>query len=108
LTIRRQSSGAEKASAETTPGVVQALGDPLAPGDTLRVSGSGRGLQVLVRAQQGAYLVEARFASVDVGPGNAMVARVERGTKGPTVLLDGKEPVEERTLNVSPPSEGAG
>jgi hypothetical protein len=87
---------------------VQALGDPLAPGDELRVSGSGQGLQVLVRAQQGPYLVEARFSNVDVGPGRAALARVEAGTKGPTVLLDGREPVELRTLNVSAPSQGAG
>jgi Vacuolar protein sorting-associated protein 62 len=108
LTIRRAATDTEKASTETTPGVVQALGDPLAPGDALRVSGSAQGVQVLARAQQGPYLVEARFAGVDVGPGSATLARVERGTKGPTVLLDGKEPVEQRTLTVSPPSEDAG
>jgi hypothetical protein len=108
LTIRRQSSASERASTETTPGVVQALGDPLAPGDVLRVSGSGHGLQVLVRAQQGPYLVDARFANVDVGPGRAALARIDRGTRGPTVLLDGREPIEERTLNVTPQGVGAG
>lgn len=85
---------------ETTPGVVQACGDPLAPGDELRVSGSGQGLRVLVRAQQGPYLVEARFPNVDVGPGRPASVRVEEGMNGPAVLLDGREPVEVRTLNV--------
>jgi hypothetical protein len=108
LTVQRRSSAAQKVSTETTPGVVQALGDPLAPGDELRVSGSARGLQVLVRAQQGPYLVEARFSNVDIDPGHAALARVQGGTKRPRVLLDGRGPVELRTLNVSPPSEGAG
>jgi hypothetical protein len=108
LTVRRQASEREKASTETTPGVVQALGDPLAPGDSLRVSGTGHGLQVLVRAQQGPYRVEARFANVSVGAGQTALAQVEKGSKGPTVLLNGQGPVEQRTLTVPTASGGSG
>jgi Vacuolar protein sorting-associated protein 62 len=108
LSVRRRTSGSEKASTETTPGVVQALGEPLAPGDSLRISGSGQGLQVLVRAEQGPYLVEARFGNVDVSPGSSALARIGSGPSGPMVRLDGREPVEVRTLTVSPPTKGAG
>jgi hypothetical protein len=102
LTVRRKTKTSETTSAETTPGVVQALGDPLAPGDTMKVFGDGSGLQILVRAQQGRHLVEARFDKLDLGGGREAVVKVEKGTGGPTVLLDGKKPVERRIITVQP------
>ena len=81
---------------------MQALGDPLAPGDALRVSGDGSGLQVLVRAQQGRNLVEARFDKLNLGHGREAVVKVEKGTEAPTVSLDGKRPVERRIIKTQP------
>jgi len=108
LTPRRKGKTAETTSAETTPGVVQVLGDPLAPGDELGVSGGGRGLQVLVRAQQGSHLVEARFDNLNLGHGREAVVTVEEGRAAPIVLLDGRRPVERRILRVPPPPETVG
>jgi hypothetical protein len=54
-------SGSRQISA-TTPGIVQALNpQPLAPDDQVTVSGAGPDTQLLVRAQQGQELLEARF-----------------------------------------------
>ncbi len=105
LTTLRAAKTAETTSAETTPGVVQALGDPLAPGDGLTVSGDGAGLQVLVRAQQGSHLVEARFDNLNLRHGRESAVKVEQGRAAPIVLLDGRRPVERRILRV-PPSTG--
>jgi hypothetical protein len=54
-----------------------------------------------VRAQQGRYLVEARFDRL--GHGGEAVIKVTKGTQGPTVLLHGRRPVERRVLRVQPP-----
>jgi len=103
ITVQRRAKAAEQTSTETTPGVVQALGDPLAPGDALTVSGGGGGLQVLVRAQQGTHLLEARFDNVNLDVGLEAVVEVEKGRAAPAVRLDGKRPVERRVLKVPPP-----
>ncbi len=96
LTVR-----GEAKTTETTPGVVQALGDPLTPGESVTVTGAGPAEQALVRAQQGRYLVEARFDRL--GHGGEAVIKVTKGTQGPTVLLHGRRPVERRVLRVQPP-----
>jgi hypothetical protein len=92
----------EARTSETTPGVVQALGDPLAPGDTVTVTGGSPGVQILVRAQQGQYLVDARF---EIHNGGMAVVRVGKGTRVPTVLLNGRGPIERRILKVQPPAK---
>jgi hypothetical protein len=100
LTVR-----GEAKTSETTPGIVQALGDPLAPGETVTITGGGPGVQVLVRAQQGRYLVEARFDTLGLAHRLEAVVRVSRGGEGPTVALDGHKPVERRVLKVQPPAK---
>lgn len=85
-------------------------GQRSAPESVLRASGGGRSVQVLVRAQQGAHLVEAARQRRLVGRGGSALARVERGIRAPPVLLDGREPVEQRTsyslLRVARADEG--
>jgi hypothetical protein len=61
---------------ESTPGIVQALGDPLEPGSTITVSGGSAKTQVLVRAQSGAQIVEARFGRLGLGGGRSAVLKV--------------------------------
>jgi hypothetical protein len=61
---------------ESTPGIVQALGDPLAPGSTITVSGGSAQTQVLVRAQRGEQIVEARFGQLGLGSGRSAVLKV--------------------------------
>ena len=51
----------EARSRETTPGVVQTLGDPLKPGERVTVTGAAADIQVLLRAQKGPYVLDARF-----------------------------------------------
>jgi hypothetical protein len=85
-------------SQATTPGVVQALGDPLRPGERLSVLADGSGTQVLVRAEQAGVVVEARFAGLASSAGQRVVITVAPGTDGPLVLADGQRPVERRVL----------
>jgi hypothetical protein len=95
----------EARTRETTPGVVQAVGDPLGPGETVTVSGGGPKLQVLVRAQDGPLLVEARFADLGLPAGQTAVATVAKGgNEGPTVTIAGRQPVERRVLTINRPS----
>jgi hypothetical protein len=63
---------------ESTPGIVQALGDPLVPGSSLTVSGGAAQTQVLVRAQSGKQIVEARFGGLGLGGGRSVVFKVRR------------------------------
>jgi hypothetical protein len=60
---------------------------------------------VLVRAQQGSHLVEARFDNLNLRHGRESAVKVEQGRAAPIVLLDGRRPVERRILRV-PPSTG--
>jgi hypothetical protein len=85
-------------SQATTPGVVQALGDPLRPGERLTVLADGPATQVLVRAEQAGVVVEARFAGVASSAGQRVVITVEPGADGPLVLADGHRPLERRVL----------
>jgi hypothetical protein len=89
--------GAELSKA-TTPGVVQALGDPLRPGDSLTVAADGPATQVLVRAEQAGVVVEARFSGLAAQAGQRIAITVAAGADGPVVLADGRRPVERRIL----------
>jgi hypothetical protein len=68
--------GGSAALDETTPGIVQALGDPLTDGSTITVSGGSAQTQVLVRAQRGEQIVEARFGRLGLGGGRSAVFKV--------------------------------
>jgi hypothetical protein len=94
LTLRvrgRQSTHA------TTPGVVQELGQPLRPGEGLTVIAGGP-IQVLVRAQQGNVIEEDRFAGVPTRQGDTISVTVATGPGGPSLLANGRPPVERRIL----------
>lgn len=82
----------------TTPGVVQALGAPLHPGDTFTAIADGPTTQVLVRAEQAGVVVESRFAGLTTQAGEKIVVNVTSGPEGPTVLANGHRPVERRIL----------
>jgi hypothetical protein len=92
----------EPRTKETTPGVVQAVEAPLSPGETVTASGGGPGLQILVRARQGRFLTEARFADLGLAPGQQAVVTVAEGAEGPIVTMNGRPPVERRVLEVKP------
>jgi hypothetical protein len=87
--------------AETTPGVVQALGAPLEPGDKVVVTGATAGDQILVRAQRGRHLVEARFVPRQLRPGGKAIVEVRAEHRRPKLRLDGRRPVEQRVLKVT-------
>lgn len=63
---------------ESTPGIVQALGDPVEAPRTITVSGGSAQTQVLVRAQSGHQIVEARFGRLGLGNGRSAVFKVRR------------------------------
>jgi hypothetical protein len=88
----------EERSKATTPGVVQVLGSPLHPGDTLTAIADGPATQVLVRAEQGGVVVESRFAGLAKEAGERIVVNVTSGSEGPVVLANGHRPVERRVL----------
>jgi hypothetical protein len=90
-------NGTER-SQETTPGVVQALGSPLHPGDTATVIADSPATQVLVRAEQDGVVVESRFSGLATQAGDRIVVAVTSGSDGPTVLANEQHPVERRIL----------
>jgi hypothetical protein len=92
-------AGQQKSTA-STPGVVQALGQPLEPGAKLTVVADGPSTQILVRAQQASVIAEDRFAGLNVQPGQQIQVTVSAGPDGPTVLADGHAAVERRFLDV--------
>lgn len=97
-----------RTSKETTPGVVQALGDPLAPGDVATVTGGRSQTQLLVRAQSGRFVVEARFDKLGLDLHHRAVIRVGEGAEGPSIIAAGRQPVERRIIEIDQPPKGAG
>jgi hypothetical protein len=100
----------EETNRESTPGVVQTLGNPLSPGEAVTVTGGSAGTQLLVRAQQGRFIVEARFDNL--GPGKdrravVTIGKAAKGSEGPTILLGGRRPVERRIIEVQQPPRGS-
>ena len=91
-------NGGEERSQATTPGVVQVLGSPLHPGDTLTVIADGPATQVLVRAEQAGVVVESRFAGLATQAGERIVVDVTSGSDGPIASANGHGPVERRVL----------
>lgn len=88
----------EKRSHATTPGVVQALGDPLHPGEDLTVIADGPATQVLVRAEQANIVEEDRFAGLPEREGQTITITVAKGSDGPLVRASGRPPIERRIL----------
>jgi hypothetical protein len=109
LTVKRNRTGkATTPRKETTPGVVQALGDPLAPGDIATVTGGRSQTQLLVRAQSGRFLVEARFDKLALDLHHRAVIRVGEGAEGPSIIAAGRHPVERRIIEIDQPPKAAG
>jgi hypothetical protein len=97
LTVKR-----EERNVETTPGVVQALGAPLTPGETVTVTGTSPNIQLLVRAQQGRFVVETRFDKLDLQERKKVVVTVGEGAEGPVLRAGDRKPVERRILEIEP------
>jgi Vacuolar protein sorting-associated protein 62 len=89
----------------STPGVVQALGAPLEPGAHAVAVADGPATEVLVRAAQGKLVTDARFADDTWRAGQRVHIAVTSGTDGPTILADGRPPLE-RTITERPTPEG--
>lgn len=89
--------GAER-SQETTPGVVQALGPPLRPGDGATVVADGPATQILVRSEQDGVVAEDRFAGLGAAAGTHIAVTVVAGAEAPVVRADGRPPVERRVI----------
>lgn len=102
LTVRVRG---EDRSLETTPGVVQVLGDPLTPGCTVTVTGDSDAAEVLVRAQQGDKVVDARFEKADLTEEEKSVVSIKEGSDLPTILFRGLEPIERRILVTDSPAK---
>jgi hypothetical protein len=94
--------GGKETSQPTTPGVVQALGDPFQPGTAFTVIAGGPTTQILARARQGSVTVEDRFAALPVKAGQRVVVSITAGSDGPTVTVDGHAPIERRILQAVP------
>jgi hypothetical protein len=81
----------------TTPGVVQALGTPLEPGNELTAIVDGPATEILVRAAQGNLVSDDSFANPGWHAGQSIRITVASGSDGPTVLADGQR-ARERTI----------
>lgn len=89
-------------SQATTPGIVQALGVPFRVGTSFTAIADGPATQILVRAQQAGVTVEDRFAGLPLSLGQHVRVTIATGADGPTVLADGRHPVEQRILEPAP------
>jgi hypothetical protein len=72
---------------ESSPGIVQSLGEPLSPGNTVTVTGGTPTTQVLVRAQRDRRIIEARFSAVHLGAGRRAVLKIRSGPTDDRVVL---------------------
>jgi hypothetical protein len=82
----------------TTPGVVQALGNPFTPPTSFAAIADGPATEILVRAQDRGITVEDRFANLGLKAGQQIGVTISRGTGGPTVLAGNRTPVEQRII----------
>jgi hypothetical protein len=82
----------------TTPGVVQALGDPFQPPATLTAIADGPASEILVRARDNGVTVEDRFANLGLKPGESIPITISPGPNGPIVRAGSSAPVEQRIL----------
>jgi hypothetical protein len=94
LEVRRKGKGV---SADSAPGLAQAMGNPLKPGDSLIVRGaSDRAGELLVRVAVGRKIYTARFDTMGLtAKRGRAVLRVKRGTvtaagrRAPQLVLQG-------------------
>lgn len=102
--------GEERQVSPTTKGIVQVLGGPLHSGDRLLVNDAGKGTEILVRAQEGRRLLEARFSPFVRGTsGKSLAITVASSRRGVPVLRalradgDRVRPIEKRRISVLEP-----
>lgn len=76
-----------RAIGESSPGIVQALGDPLAAGSAVTVSGGNAATQLLVRAQRRGHIIEARFSNLGLGAGRSARITIHVGRSDERVIL---------------------
>ena len=93
----------------TTRGIVQALGPPLRVGDRLQVSDAGASTEILIRAQEGNRLLEARFSPFTSGAAGQRLEVTVEATKGGVPVLRAVDsegarvaPVERRRIALKP------
>jgi hypothetical protein len=86
---RAASRARQRSAAAAAPGMAQALGAPLAVGDTLRISAAATGAStLLVRVQVGKRVVPVPFTNLRLPRGHARLT-VSRGPKGLNLTLTG-------------------
>jgi hypothetical protein len=116
LVINPSDGSASKVSS-TTPGIVQGLADPLKPGSRVTIAGRAPAdEQLLVRARQGRYVVEARFDHLGLEKGGTREVEITGDTRLPIVRIarEGRtpqEPTEQRIIRLPPiptPTERGG
>ncbi|MBS1870620.1 MAG: hypothetical protein JSS99_13265 [Actinobacteria bacterium] len=100
--------GRTERSQETTPGVVQALGPPLRPGEQATVVADGPATQILVRSVQDGTIAEDRFVVPAARAGQRIAITVTAGADAPLVLADGQRPVERRLVTAATAPAPAG
>jgi hypothetical protein len=62
------------------------------------VTGDSPDAQLMVRAQQGRFLIDARFDRLGLKRHYKAVVSIGKGPEGPIALLAGRPPVERRIL----------
>jgi hypothetical protein len=73
-------------ASESSPGIVQSLGEPLGPGTMVTVTGGTAQSQVLIRAEVDDRIIEARFATLGLGPGRSAVLKIKRSASADEVV----------------------
>jgi Vacuolar protein sorting-associated protein 62 len=109
LTVTPRDGKARQIS-PTTKGIVQVLGAPLRDGDALLVSDAGKSTEILVRAQEGRRLLEARFSPFVRGDSGKSLKITVASTKSGVPVLralradgDRVPPLERRRISVPRP-----
>ena len=84
-----------------TPGVVQDLGNPLAPPYAFDVVADGPATQILVRAEQAGVIVEDQFLESSATAGERIHVQVVSGGDRPSVTAAGRGPAQERIIHTT-------